>query len=119
MTTQEIADRLVALCRKQEWETAQKELFAADAVSIEPDSSPNPQKVTKGIEGIYEKGRQFAAMTETVHSLQVSEPVVAPGAFACTMSVDITFKGQGRMQMAELCVYEVKDGKIVSERFLA
>jgi hypothetical protein len=26
-------------------------------------------------------------------------------------------KGQGRMQMAELCVYEVKDGKIVSEQF--
>jgi len=119
MTTQEIADRLVALCRNQEWETAVTELFAPDAISVEPDSSPNPVKVTKGIEGIHEKGRQFVAMTEAVHSLTVSDPIVAPGAFACTMSVDISFKGQGRMEMSELCVYEVKDGKIVSERFFA
>jgi hypothetical protein len=26
-------------------------------------------------------------------------------------------KGQGRMNMGELCVYRVKDGKIVSEEF--
>jgi hypothetical protein len=36
MNTKQIAERLVALCRKGEWETAQKELFADDAVSIEP-----------------------------------------------------------------------------------
>ena len=119
MTTQEIADRLVALCRKEEWETAQKELFAADAISVEPDSSPNPNKVTKGIEGILEKGRQFASIIEQVHSHEVSEPIVSPGAFACSMAIDVTMKGQGRMQMSEICVYEVKDGKIVAERFFA
>jgi len=26
-------------------------------------------------------------------------------------------KGKERMNMAELCVYEIKDGKIVSEHF--
>jgi hypothetical protein len=31
--------------------------------------------------------------------------------------MDVTMKGQGRMQMTELCVYVVKDGKIVSEQF--
>ncbi len=36
MTTQEIANRLVELCQKGDFETAQKELFAEDAVSIEP-----------------------------------------------------------------------------------
>jgi hypothetical protein len=29
----------------------------------------------------------------------------------------MTMKGQGRMNMGELCVYDVKDGKIVSEAF--
>ncbi|HEY6899064.1 MAG TPA: SnoaL-like domain-containing protein, partial [Puia sp.] len=40
MTTQEIANRLVELCQKGDFETAQKELFADDCVSIEPYSSP-------------------------------------------------------------------------------
>jgi limonene-1,2-epoxide hydrolase len=31
--------------------------------------------------------------------------------------MDLTMKGQGRMQMSEVCVYEVKDDKIVSEQF--
>ena len=36
MTTTEIAERLVDLCRKGQFEAAQKELFSADAVNIEP-----------------------------------------------------------------------------------
>jgi len=56
-------------------------------------------------------------MIEMVHGLLVSEPVVARSSFACTMRMDVTMKGQGRMDMAELCVYDVKDGKISSEQF--
>jgi hypothetical protein len=117
MNTKEIAERLVVLCRKGEWETAQKELFAANAVSIEPYETPEFPAETKGIDAIYEKGRKFGSMVEEMHSLSISDPLVAPSSFACTMSMDITMRGQGRMQMAELCVYEVKDGKIVSEQF--
>ena len=117
MTTQEIADRLVALCRKQDWETAQRELLAADAVSIEPHESPGFEKETKGLEAIIEKGRKFSAMLEQVYSLRVSDPVVAPSSFACTMGMDATITGRGRTQIDELCVYEVRDGKIISERF--
>jgi predicted ester cyclase len=52
-----------------------------------------------------------------MHSLKVSDPLVATNAFACTMTMDVTMKGQGRMNMSELCVYNVKDGKIVAEQF--
>lgn len=117
MKTEEIARRLIALCRQQKWEAAQTELFAKDAVSIEPYESPAFAKETRGLPAIIEKGRKFADMTEQVHALTVSEPLVATNSFACTMQLDITMKGQGRMNMAELCVYEVKDGKIVAERF--
>lgn len=117
MTTPEIARRLVALCREQKWEAAQRELFADDAVSIEPQATPMTPKVTTGLPGILAKGRQFEAMVDTVHALTISEPLAAGQSFACTMALDVTFKGQPRMQMAELCVYEVKDGKIVSEQF--
>lgn len=117
MKTTEIATRLVALCREAKWETAQKELFADDAVSIEPQATPAFAKETKGLSAIVEKGHKFEAMVEQMHSLTVSEPLVANNAITCTMSMDITMKGKGRMQMAEICVYQVKDGKIVSEQF--
>lgn len=117
MTTAEIAHRLVSLCREQKWETAQRELYAAEAVSLEPFDTPMSPKVTKGLEGIVAKGRAFVGMVETMHALTISEPLIVSQSFACTMQLDVTFKGQPRTQMAELCVYEVKDGKIVSEEF--
>ncbi len=117
MKTNEIAERLIALCREAKWEAAQKELYASDAVSIEAAATPVFAKETMGLAAIIEKGRKFDAMIEKMHALVVSEPLVADNSFACTMSLDVTMKGQPRMQMSELCVYEVKDGKIVSEQF--
>ncbi|SUS03689.1 conserved hypothetical protein [uncultured Defluviicoccus sp.] len=117
MKTQKIAERLVALCREAKWETAQKELFADDAVSIEPAATPAFAKETKGLAAIVEKGRKFDAMIETLHKLTVSDPLVADSSFTCMMAMDVTMKGQPRMQMSELCLYHVKDGKIVSEQF--
>jgi hypothetical protein len=117
MTIQEIAQRLVTLCRDAKWEEAQKELYAEDVISIEPYATPAFAKETKGLPAIIEKGRTFTAMIETLHRLEVSEPVVAGSSFACTMRLDVTMKGQGRMDMTELCVYNVKDGKVVSEQF--
>src|SRR5882762_8521168 len=117
MKTTAIAKQLVALCRKAEWEKAQKKLFAKNAVCIEAEAMPGKARETKGLKAIIAKGRNFTAMVEKMHSLKVSEPVVADTAFACTMSIDMTMKGQGRMKLTELCVYKVKGGKIVSEEF--
>lgn len=117
MKTKEVADRLVALCRESKWETAQRELYADNAVSIEAQPSPAFSKETKGLSAIVEKGHKFDAMIEKMHSIKVSEPLVAENSFACTMSMDVTMKGQPRMAMSELCVYELKDGKIISEQF--
>lgn len=117
MTTKEIADRLVTLCRKEDYETAQRELYSKDVVSIEPFASPAFEKETRGLDAIIEKGRKFKAMIEQVHSGEVSDPIVAGSSFACIMRMDVTMKGEGRMNMSELCVYDVKDGKIISEQF--
>ena len=117
MTTTQIANRLVSLCREAKWEEAQTELYANDAVSIEAEGSEAFSKETKGLSAIIEKGRKFTGMVEKLHSLTVSEPLVAEDAFACTMSLDMDMKGRGRVQFAEVCVYDVKDGKIISERF--
>lgn len=117
MNTQEIATRLVALCREAKWETAQTELYAEDAVSIEAEPSPVFAKETKGLAAIIAKGRQFEAMIDQTHALTVTEPVVAEQSFALVMTIDVTMKGQPRMKMAETCLYLVKNGKIVSEQF--
>ena len=117
MSTTEIANRLVELCKKGEFETAQKELFADDAVSIEPHSTPDFEQVTKGLNAIIEKSRKWSGMVEEQHGMSVSEPLVSDNSFAVTMHLDVTMKGRGRMSMTELCVYNVKDGKVVSEQF--
>jgi len=83
--TEEIARRLVALCREQKWEIAQRELYADDAISREPHSSPTAEQKTKGLPGIIEKGRKFVDGIETLHSLEISDPVVAESSFACTI----------------------------------
>jgi hypothetical protein len=117
MSTQKIAERLAELCNKGEFEAAQKELFAEDAVSIEQQASPLFAKETKGLKAIIEKGHRWAAGLEKTHSVSVSSPMVAANAFALTMDMDVTFKGRGRMRLQEVCVYEVKNGKIASEQF--
>jgi len=117
MSTQEIAKRLADLVGKGEFEAAQKELFAEDAVSIEPQASEAFAKETRGLRAILEKGHKWEAMVEKVHSCSTSTPLVAGNAIAMTMAMDVTMKGRGRMQLSEICAYQVKDGKIVSEQF--
>jgi hypothetical protein len=56
-------------------------------------------------------------MVEKIHSVEMSDPIIAGDSFACTLRMDMTMKGKGRMDMTELCVYTVKDGKVASEQF--
>ena len=118
MNTEAVAKRLVALCREFKYEEAQKELYADDAVSIEPEGlPPGALGSVKGLKAIIEKGHQFNAGVEAFHGGSVSDAVVTGNWFALTMVLDATFKGRGRMKMEEICVYRVHGGKIVSEQF--
>jgi hypothetical protein len=117
METMDIAKKLVAYCRKADWDGAHQELYAKDVVSIEPYSTPEFDKETRGLEAIREKGRKFDAMVEKMHSIETSEPLVAGNSIAFTLTMDMTMKEKGRMKSPELCVYQVKDGKIISETF--
>ena len=94
-----------------------RELYSADAVSHEPKASPAFAKETKGLDAIIEKDHKFGEMVEKMHSISVSDPIVAADVFACLMTIDATMKGRRRTTMAAICVYETKDGKFVSEHF--
>jgi len=115
MNTQEIANRLVELCRKGEFETCYKELYSPNAWSIEPEGAMGGK--IQGLEAMAEKGKQWNESMEEFHGSTIGEPIVSGNHFAITMTMDATFKEVGREKMEEICVYEVQNGKIVKEQF--
>ena len=116
MITEQVAKRLAELCREGKYEQVQDELYSKDAVSVEMEGSQGLGNA-QGLDAIREKGKQFNAMVEAVHGGSVGEPIVVGNWFAVTMTMDATMKGRGRVNMQEICVYQVKDGKIVREQF--
>ena len=115
MTTQQVADRLVELCRTGQIFQAQEELYADDIACNEPAHAPSPSAKGKG--AVMEKGKHFASMIEERHGGSFSDPQVTGRYFSVAMVLDATFTGMGRRVLEEVCVYEVKDGKIVFEQF--
>jgi hypothetical protein len=115
MTTQEVANHLVTLCRKGQIQQAQDELYDDSIESIEPAHAPLLS--AKGKKAVIERGKQFASMIEERHGGSFSDPLVSGKYFSVSMTLDATFKGMGRNLIEEICIYEVKDGKIVFEQF--
>ena len=70
-----------------------------------------------GLDAIKKKGKKFQGMIEEIHGGFTNEPKVFGNHVFMEMGMDVTMKSMGRVDMKEMCSYEVKDGKIVSERF--
>ena len=116
MTTKEIAARYNELAQTNQWHLIVDELYGQDCESIEPDNAQFV-KYVKGLDAIKEKGKMFNSMIEEMHGGYCTEPVVGGNFFSLAMGMDVTMKGVGRMNMDEVCVFEVKDGKIIKEQF--
>jgi hypothetical protein len=115
MTTQEIADRLVQLCREGKSIQAINELYADNVISKEPKGAS--VEVTEGKEAVKNMTHQWEESVEEIHSAFVSDPIVATDYFSVVMDIDATYKANGRMRLSEICVYEVKEGKIIYDEF--
>jgi len=115
MNTQQVADRLIEMCRKGENMQALEELYADNVVSREMPGMPG--EVTSGIKEVFKKSEDWYNNVQEFHSGDISDPIVAGNHFSCTMDFDVTFKDRGRQQINEVCVYEVNDGKIVNEQY--
>ena len=116
MTTAEIADRLVTMCRDGKIEEAKEELFATDIMSIEPHEGLLPKEI-KGMQAIRDKAQLFISHVENFFGQKISEPIIAGDFFAVSWETDLQMKGEERKTNSELCFYHVKDGKIISEQF--
>jgi ketosteroid isomerase-like protein len=116
MNAQQVASRLVQLCREGKNVEAINELYDDNIVSIEPEGSPMAGK-TVGKQAVLESTNRWFDSVEQLHSVAISNPLVSDDFFACTMNIDATYKEHGRNVMNELCVFEVRDGKIVNDQF--
>ncbi len=118
MNTEEVATKLVELCRKGEWRRALEELYAKEIVSVEAHEMENMPAEMRGIDQVRGKTDWWEKNME-VHSAKVGRPFVARDKFVVQFDIDVTEKGSNkRMQMSEVGIYTVKDGKVVREEFL-
>lgn len=116
MTTQQVAARFNELAQQEKWFEIQEELFADDARSIDPDSSPWFGRA-EGKAAIRKKGEDVVKGIVGVNKLFTTEPLVWGDHFAVGRDQDTMHKDFGRMQISQIMLYEVKDGKIVLEQF--
>lgn len=116
MTTQEVADKFYEMGRANQWDKIQDELYSDDAESIEPPHAGMLQNA-KGREALKKKSQDFNNAIEEMYGGWCSKPVVGGKYFSVSMGMDVKMKGMDRMNMDEVAVYEVKDGKIVKEQF--
>ncbi|TNE64425.1 MAG: nuclear transport factor 2 family protein [Bacteroidetes bacterium] len=115
MSTTEIAQRLVELCRNGQYADAYAELFAPDFKSIEPVHAAMPAVV--GVEGIQRRAALFHETIKEVHSGYFNDPQIAGRFFSMALGFEATYTDGTRRNFDEIGVYEVKDGKIVKEQF--
>ncbi|MDX1960243.1 MAG: SnoaL-like domain-containing protein [Leptospiraceae bacterium] len=112
MNTKEIASKLVQLCKEKKFSVARKQLFSNNAVGIEADGS-----ICKGLKTMDKKEKGWHSSMEKFHSVKVSKPLVNGNFFSVAFTWDVTYKGKERTQWSEIGIFEIKNGKIIMERF--
>ena len=116
-STAAVAAELATLCRAGRNLEAIAELYAPDIVSIEPIGSDEMPAEMHGRDAVRQKNEWWFD-THDVHSAGVGGPFVGDEEFAVRYDFDVTDRASGqRMQMSEMALYTVKDGKIVREQF--
>lgn len=119
MTTQEVADKYHELMSANKREQIVDELYAQDIICKEPEHAlaMGIPTLTTGLAAVKAKAKARAAMIAEIHGDFCSEPIIAGNFFSVVLGRDITLKGRPRMNLQEIAVFQVIDGRIVSEQF--
>lgn len=119
MTTQELATRYREMMNERKFLEIQDTYYAADIVcqEMEKASAMGLAVITHGLEAVKAKGIARRATIETTHSYNCSEPLVAGEFFSVVLKQDVTFKGRPRMNVEEIGIFHVQNGKVVKEQF--
>jgi ketosteroid isomerase-like protein len=117
MTTEQVAQRYYELIQQHQYEQIQNELYAPDAVSIEPENDSNLPLTVTGIEALRQKEGLFFSQVDEMFGSYMSAPVVSTFFFSMMTGMDVRMKGKQRKNKEQICVFEVRGGKIVKEQF--
>jgi ketosteroid isomerase-like protein len=116
MTTGELAKVFTDMLKAGQHEQAAARFNASTVVSIE--AMDGPMARVEGAAAVKAKSDWWYGAHE-VHKVAATGPYVNGDQFVVHFDVDITVKATGqRMQMQEVGLYTVKDGKIIEEKFL-
>ncbi|MEO1051586.1 MAG: nuclear transport factor 2 family protein [Bacteroidota bacterium] len=118
MTNQEIANRLHQLVKAGDYFTAYDELFDKDVVAKEPQLEAMGLGEVKGIDSVKDKVAKLGEGVAELISREMSTPIVTDKHIAFTNIVKAKLKDGGDFNLSEICLYEIQEGKIVSEEFI-
>lgn len=114
MNTRELATAFTDMLKAGNLEDA-VQFNSPDIVSIE--AMEGPMAEVRGTDAVKAKSDWWYGAHE-VHSVETFGPFINGDRFALRFYMDVTNRESGqRMQMEEIGLYTVKDGKIVEERF--
>ena len=118
-TALEIGTQLVQKLNNEGGEACVDALYADDVVSIEGQGTEEMPARMEGVDAIRGKNQCWYANNE-VHSTSATGPFVGhrDDQFVVRFHLDVTPIGGERMQMAEVGLFTVKDGKVAQEEFL-
>ncbi|MCA0131890.1 nuclear transport factor 2 family protein [Winogradskyella alexanderae] len=116
MNTWDVASKWHRLCTEGKNLECIEELYDKNISSTEMPGMPR-FSVTTGKQSVWNKNKEWFDNVKELHSSSFTEPIVAGRHFTSKLEFDITFKDRGRQQMEEIGIWEVKNGKIVSEQF--
>ncbi len=118
MNTEQVADKVVELVRQQAWYEALEQLYGKGIVSVEARASEGESPEKRGIDQVREKVDWWVQNMQ-IHSFKAKGPFVGHDRFVVQYDAEVTDKNsKKRMQLSEVGVYTVQDGKIVREEFL-
>ncbi|MCC7110385.1 MAG: nuclear transport factor 2 family protein [Deltaproteobacteria bacterium] len=120
--TELVANRLFELCNSGKFQQAMSELYADNARHVEAMEFPGSEckRITEGKDALTKMSERWNKTT-TVHSAEVSKPLVNGDQFVCEMTMDCTSTegpmANQRLTMKETCLYTVKNNKITEAKF--
>ncbi|OQW61651.1 MAG: ketosteroid isomerase [Proteobacteria bacterium SG_bin9] len=115
MTTADIAAKFTEALKGNRLAEAEN-FWSDDVVSIEAMDGPAGREA-RGRAAVHAKGEWWFS-NHDIHSFETIDPYVNGDQFALKFKIDVTPKATGqRMQMEEVGLYTVRDGKISEERF--
>lgn len=99
---------------EQKFVDAYQQLFSEDAESIDPQNTSG--QPLKGLDTLIKREEDFLSRV-TIETISLSEPIIAGSYFTLSLKMSFDIKGQGHREVEEICVYKVKDGKVISQQF--